>query len=61
MNKRIRKLGRKVHKTSALGIIIGVASYVLPELDGVLPKGWYIGLFVVIGVLHALSAKNGDE
>lgn len=60
--KRIRKLSKRVHKTSAVGLCIGAAYEFFPNLQGILPTWWYFGIFSVIIVLHALKGDvNGDQ
>jgi hypothetical protein len=60
--KRIRKISRRVHKTSFAGFGIGVAYEFWPNLQGVLPTWWYLIPFGVIAVLHFIEEnRDGDE
>jgi len=56
--KRIRKISRRVHKTSLLGLLGGVAYEFIPNMQGILPTWWYLGIFGVILVLHAIQEQD---
>jgi hypothetical protein len=58
---------KKIHKlwTTRLALIgsaMGLASEALPQLQGMLPERWYIGLFVLILIarLVAQPKTNAD-
>jgi hypothetical protein len=60
--KAIRKISKRMHKTSFLGLGVGIAYEFIPNLQGILPAWWYLGVFGVILVLHAIQEqRDGDD